>query len=83
VRRFSAGDRWAIRLALLLAIELEESCLDAKAGDAAKTRANIDAFKEVLDKHFEGARAPKIDGGEPIPLQEVLVRPIQNFKVKP
>jgi hypothetical protein len=82
-------DRAAIRLALLLAIDTEESLVHAYEDPSGKiperepgvilARRNIAAFERVLDRHFNGARKPKLSGGKTISLSEMLRAGPQTF----
>lgn len=58
-------DRGAIRMALYLAIDCEET------EDDPASRRNVAAFKRVLDRYFGGHRPPKIED-EPRSLRDLL-----------
>lgn len=75
-------DKLAMRSALLIAIDTEESLIDAYTpshGPAKETeegviiaRRRIKAFKRVLDRYFGGVPDDPFANSKSIPLHEVL-----------
>jgi len=70
-------DRKAIRLALNIAIDTEESLIDAydnnaKEESVKRAKQNIAAFKRVLDRYFGGRRPDPLAKGKFVSLTDLL-----------
>lgn len=70
-------DRRAIRLALEIAIDTEESMIDAynmdESHEAVKdARRNIESFKRVLDRYYGGGREDPFAGAKKISVFDLL-----------
>lgn len=62
-------DKIAVRRALEIAIDTEESLMDAYNYDATadavkRAKKNIAAFRRVLDRYFGGQRKDPLQGGK-------------------
>ena len=84
-------DKEAIKVALWLAIDTENSLIDAYRDQHTGTvpdhepgvqiaRRRIAAFQRVLDRYYGGARSAPLPGGKPVSIYKLMTAPDRNFQ---